>query len=139
MAYNTNCYTILFLPGKSWAQYHILEKHTQPQVIKDTNSLLPQLPDKVNTLEMQVLTMQLQVKAIKALNPDQTAVDVSDFPLYAVTKEEQFHFPDRFINYFSLFGGLHIEQCLLVTDEQFIEGIALREILESCSLSTIEG
>ena len=36
-----------------------------------------------------------------------------------------------------MFGGLHIEQCLLVTHGQFIEGSGLREILEACSLATI--
>ena len=36
-----------------------------------------------------------------------------------------------------MFGGLHIEQCLLVTHGQFIEGSGLREIFEACSLATI--
>ena len=36
-----------------------------------------------------------------------------------------------------MFGGLHIEKCLLVTHGQFIEGSGLREILEACSLATI--
>ena len=37
-----------------------------------------------------------------------------------------------------MFRGLHIEQCLLVTHGQFICGSGLREILEKCSLATIE-
>ena len=36
-----------------------------------------------------------------------------------------------------MFGGSHIEQCLLVTLGQFIEGSGLREILETCPLTTI--
>ena len=37
-----------------------------------------------------------------------------------------------------MFGGLYIEQCLLVTHGQFIKGDDLREILETCSLSAVE-
>ena len=36
-----------------------------------------------------------------------------------------------------MFEGLHIEQCLLVTYGQFIEGSGLREILETFSLAAI--
>ena len=61
---------------------------------------------------MQVYTMNLSIKIIKALNPVQTPVNVSDYPVYALTKEAKFQFPEHFSNYF---GGLHIEQCLLVT------------------------
>ena len=123
--------------AKSWAQYHIHEKCIQPPNVKDTNSLLPLLRDRVNTLDMQVHTMNLNIKAISALNPGQTPVDVSDCPVYALTKETQFRFPEHFSNYFAMFRGLHIEQCLLVTHGQFIEGSGLREILEVCSLASI--
>ena len=123
--------------AKSWAQYNIHEKCIQPPNVKDTNSLLPLLRDRVNTLDMQVHTMNLNIKAISALNPGQTPVDVSDCPVYALTKETQFRFPEHFSNYFAMFRGLHIEQCLLVTHGQFIEGSGLREILEVCSLASI--
>ena len=86
---------------------------------------------------MQVHTINQNIKAISALNPGQMPVDVSDCPVYALTKENQFRFPEHFSNYFAMFGGLHIEQCLLVTHGQFIEGSGLREILEVCSLATI--
>ena len=36
-----------------------------------------------------------------------------------------------------MFGGLHIEQCLLVTHGQFIADSGLQSILETCSLATI--
>ena len=101
------------------------------------NSLLLLLRDKVNTLDMQVHTMNLNIKAISALNPGQTPFDVSDCPVYALTKEAQFRFPEHFSKYFAMFRGLHIEQCLLVTHGQFIERSDLREILKTCSLATI--
>ena len=73
--------------AKSWAQYHIHEKCIQPPNVKDTNSLLPLLRARVNTLDMQVHTMNLNIKAISAQNPGQTTVDVSDCPVYDLIKE----------------------------------------------------
>ena len=124
--------------AKSWAQYYIHEKCIQPPNVKDTNSLLPLLWDRVNMLDMQVHAMNLNIKAISVLNLGQTPVDVPDCPVYGLTKEVQFRFPEHFSNYFAIFGVLHIEQCLVVTHRQFIEGSSLREILEACSLATIE-
>ena len=34
-----------------------------------------------------------------------------------------------------MFGWLHIEQCFLITQGQFVEGTGLREILETWSLA----
>ena len=99
--------------------------------------MLPLLQAIVNTFDMQVHTINQNIKAISALNPGQMPVDVSDCPVYALTKENQFRFPEHFSNYFAMFWGLHIEQCLLVTHGQFIEGSGLREILEVFSLATI--
>ena len=123
--------------AKSWAQYHIPENCIQPPNVKDTYSLLPLLQDRVNTFDMQVHTMNLNIKSISALNPGQTPVDVSDCLVYALTKKAQFRFLEQFSNYFAMFGGLHIEKCLLVTHGQFIEGSGLREILDACLLVTI--
>ena len=86
--------------AKSWAQYHIHEKCIQPPNVKDTNSLLLLLRDRVNTLDMQVHTMNLNIKATSALNLGQTTVDVSDYRVYALTKEAQFRFPEQLLNYF---------------------------------------
>ena len=78
--------------------------------------------------------MHLNIKAINALNPGQTPVNVSACPVYSFTKKAQFQFPEHISKYFGMLGGLHIEQCLLVTHGQFTEGSGLREILETCSL-----
>ena len=105
--------------AKSWAQYHIHEKCIQPLNVKDTNSLLPLLWDRVNTLDIQVHTMNLNINAICAFNLGQTPVDVSDYRVYALTKEAQFRFPEHFLNYFAMFAGLHnwaMHACWLLMD-----------------------
>ena len=81
--------------------------------------------------------MKLNIKIVNVLNPGQTQVDMSDCPVYALTKEVQFRFPDQFADYVAMFGGLHIEQCLLVIHGQLIHGSGLPEVLSQCSLATI--
>ena len=66
------------------------------------NSLLPLIRDKINTLEMQCHTMMLNIKAVNVLNPRQTPVETSDFPVYALTKEAIYCFPDTFIGYIAI-------------------------------------
>ena len=61
-----------------------------------------------------------------------------DQPVFALTKELQFCFPNIFHNYFPLFGGLHIEQSLLVLHGQLIKGSGLMKILNLQKLSTIQ-
>ena len=41
------------------------------------------------------------------------------------------------MNYFAMFDGLHIEQCLLIVHGQLIENSGLKDILETCSLTTV--
>ena len=121
---------------KSWSQYHSGENRSVP-IHKGINSILPLIGDKVSTLDMQHHTMKLNIKIVNVLNPGQTPVDVSDCPVYALTKEVQFRFPDQFADYVAMFGGLHIEQCLLVIHGQLIHGSGLPEVLSQCSLATI--
>ena len=59
---------------------------------KDANSLLPLLWDRVNTLDMQVHTMNLKIKATSALNPGQTPVDVPDCPSMLSQRRPNFDF-----------------------------------------------
>ena len=62
---------------------------------------------------------------MNALNPSQTPADVSDCPVFASTKEAQYRLPAEFSKYFSMFVGLHIEQCLLVTHGHFDSALLL--------------
>ena len=86
---------------------------------------------------MQLHLIHLNMKWTETLNPGQTPVDVSDQPVYALTKELQLRFPEIFSNYFPLFGQLHIEQFLLVIHEQMVKGSGLLEILTENKSSMI--
>ena len=120
----------------AWSDFHAAEKRgtRHPHGI---NTILPVLRDKVHTLNTQAHIMKLNIKWTEILNPGQTPVDVSDQPVYALTKTLQYLFPDEFGNYFALFGQLHIEQALLIIHGLLIKGSGLPEILTQNKFSTI--
>ena len=70
-------------------------------------------------------------------SPGQTPVDVSDQPVYALTKKLQFRHPEMFSEYFPILGQLHIEQSLLVINRQLIEGSGLVQIFTENKFSMI--
>ena len=98
----------------------------------------PLIRDKVATLKTQGHCMLEDIRCTKISNPGQTPVSCYDQPVFALTKELQFCFPNIFQNYFPLFGGLHIEQSLLVLHGQLIKGSGLMKILNLQKLSTIQ-
>ena len=64
---------------------------------------------------------------------------VCDQPVYALTKEIQWRYPDEFGNssYFCLFGGLHFEQCILTIHGELIKGSGLENVLSNIDISII--
>ena len=81
--------------------------------------------------------MNIICKTISVINPNQTPVDTCDQPVYALTKQIQWRYPELFGNskYFSLFGGLHIEKALLIVHGEFIKGSGLDKLLGQSNLS----
>ena len=75
--------------------------------------------------------MRITKRTVNFLNPGRTRIDSCDQPVYVLTKEIQWRFPEEFDpnSYFTLFGGLHFEQCMLV--------IHLYQILKNYGLSII--
>ena len=72
------------------------------------------------------------------MHPQQvTAVDCSDQPIYALSKIIQWKYPEfAFPKYFALFGGLHIEKELLITNGHLVAGTGLNKILGDTSIGT---
>ena len=80
---------------------------------------------------MQSHLMHLNMKWTTVLH----AVDVSDQPVYALTKELQFCNQEIFCQFFPIFRQLHIDQSLLVIHGQLIEGSGLVKILTESKFS----
>ena len=86
---------------------------------------------------MQNHVMMLNKRTVEALNPGQTAVDWSDCPVYALTKELMFRNPLSYQNYVAFMGGLHSEQTFLKIFGQLIKGCGLLDILQQNHFSTL--
>ena len=97
------------------------------QTLPGINTILPLLRDKVSTFNMQAHLIQLNVKWTAVFG--QIPVDLSNQPVYGLTKELQFRHPEMFSQYFPIFGQPRIEQSLLVIHGQLIEGSGLVQIL----------
>ena len=63
-------------------------------------------------------------------------MDVSDQPVYALSKEVQLRYPSRFgrCQYVCLLGDLHIEHTNLLINGELIKGSGLEVILEHLQL-----
>ena len=73
---------------------------------------MPLLRETVHTLNMQYHCTQINKinkSTVNTVNPGQTPVDISDQPVYALTREIQWRYPIEFQNYFSMMGALHRE------------------------------
>ena len=68
---------------------------------------MPLLRDPIHTLQMQVYCMKVNHATVKSHNPEQTPVDVSNLPVYALTKQALLRFGELFLEYFSMMR-LHI-------------------------------
>ena len=76
--------------------------------------------------------------AVEYLNPGQTPVITFDQPLFALAKEIQWTWPDRYgeETLVILFGGLHIEMAALKTVGDWLDGSGWAEALVQADIVT---
>ena len=120
----------------AWSSYHALQKRRSISIY-GVNKILPSIREKVHTLATQYHCMNIMSKTISVINPNQTPVDTCDQPVYVLTKQTQWRYPELFGNskYFSSFRGLHIEKALLIVHGEFITGSGLDKLLGPSNLS----
>ena len=83
--------------------------------------------------------MEIIKQTIAYLNADQTPEDLCNQPVFALTKEIQWRYPEKFSSSscFCLFGGLHCEQCMVTMHGELIKGSGLKNILSNIDMSII--
>ena len=120
----------------AWSSYHASQKRESINIC-GVNTILPLIREKVHTLATQYYGMNIISKTIPVINPNQSPVDTCDQPVYTLTNQMQWRYPELFGNskYFSLFGGLHIEKALLIVHGEFITGSGLDKLLGQSNLS----
>lgn len=94
----------------SWSAYHASMKRSSEFEVSIT-SLLPLLRDEAHSVATIRHVMDRVREIVSLLNPGQVPVIAADQPLYALAKQIQWHWPDRYgeDKFVIMFGGLHIE------------------------------
>ena len=121
----------------SWTSFHSKEERDKFEDNTTINVLLPLINHKSNTVDTQMHVMMTAMDYTQYLNPGQITVGVADQPLYAIKKQIQFAYPNKFVDYFCFMGGLHLEQGGLVCIGQMLSGSGMDKIVSSASLDTI--
>ena len=79
------------------------------------NTIRPLISEKMNMLQTQGHCMTLNINLTKTLDPTQTLIDVNDQPVYALTKELQYHCSHLFGKYCPIKGT-----CISSNDQFFV-------------------
>jgi len=122
----------------SWAAFHA-ENATSNDAKCAISALLPLFRHNANSAEMMRHCMVVVKAAIESLNPGQTPVMTADQPLYALIKQIQWHWPDRFgeDKFVILLGGLHTEMAALRMVGHFLNGSGWTQCLIQAGVATV--
>ncbi|KAJ8416192.1 hypothetical protein AAFF_G00382140 [Aldrovandia affinis] len=121
----------------SWAAFHASR---QPPGIRVTSStaLLPLFQESAHTVAMIKHSLDVVSKAVEHLNPGQSPVVTFDQPLYALAKQIQFKWPEKYgeDKLVVMFGGLHIEMAVLKMLGNWLQGSGWVEALVQADISS---
>ena len=116
---------------KLWLDIVSCLSETTQEHRKDFTAELLLLSEKIHTLSVQYHCMNIVTNTINKVNPLQTPVDLCDQPIFTLSEQIQWRYPEKFGNYLCLFGGLHIEKSIILFHGDFLSGSVLFSYLES--------
>ena len=118
-----------------WSSFH---SKSSSELVPGKHSLMPLINEKVNTLKAQYHTMNIIKKTIKFTNEGEIPVDVSNQPVYALSKEVQIGYNETFgtDKYVCMLGELHMEHTALMIHGDLIRGSGLDSQFVNTKLST---
>lgn len=123
---------------KPWAAHHAAKECDVTKRHRTEVSLLPLFTEQSHSPAMMVHSMDVVIKAIKFLNPNQIPILVADQPLYALLKQLQYTVPEKYgeDKIFIMMGGLHIEMAALKVIGQWLKGSGWVETLVQAKVTT---
>ena len=121
----------------SWAAYHASNQEPGNRVITPT-ALLPLFKESAHTVAMIRHSMDVVKSAIEHLNAGQTPVLTFDQPLYALAKQIQWKWPEKYgeDKLVVMSGGLHIEMAALKTIGNWLQGSGWAQALVQAEIAT---
>ena len=121
----------------SWSAYHT-SQCTKAAGMNCVNALLPLFHESANTVAMIRHSLNVINQEVRHTNPGQTIVVTADHPLYALTKEIQWLWPDTYgeTKFVLLMGGLHIEMASLRVLCDWLDGSGWCRAIEEAKVTT---
>ena len=121
----------------SWAAFHA-SRQTPGICATCSTNLLPLFQESAHTVAMIKHSLNVISKAVEQLNPDQRPVITFDQPLYALAKQIQFRWPEKYgeDKPVVMFGGLHIEMAALKMLGNWLQGSGWAEALLQADISS---
>ena len=95
---------------------------TSKKMPRTSSTLLPLLEESVNSTAMVQHCMNLIKKLTNHLNPGQVTVITADQPVYAIGKQVEWTYPDKFCDVLWMLGPLHIEMMFMSAIGDWLEG-----------------
>ena len=121
----------------SWAAFHASNQDSLGLVITPT-ALLPLFQESAHTVAMIRHSMDVVRSATEHLNAGQTPVLTFDQPLFALAKQIQWKWPEKYgeEKLVVMFGGLHIEMAALTTIGDWLDSSGWVEALIQAEIAS---
>ena len=125
------------LENVSWAAYHAEHQELCDRIITPT-ALLPFFQENAHTVAMIRHSMDVVKSAVEHLNTGQTPVPTFDQPLFALAKQIQWKWPEKYgeKKFVVMFGGLHIEMAALKIISDWLESSRWAQALVQAEIAT---
>ena len=122
----------------SWAAYHSRYQDPGDRIITRT-ALLPLFQVSAHTAAMIKHSMDVVKCAVEHLNTGQTPVLTFDQPLYALAKQIQWKWPNKYGEnlFVVMFGGLHIEMAALKIIGNWLQGSGWTQALVQANITRV--
>ena len=121
----------------SWSALHASRQPQLARTISPT-ALLPLFLDSAHTVAMIRHSMDVVKNTVEHVNPGQTPVATLDQPLFALAKQIQWKWPEKYgeDKMVVMFGGLHIEMAALKTLGDWLRGSGWVQALVQAEIAT---
>jgi len=119
----------------TWSAYNASQVMDH-QMEVSVSALMPLLRDKAQEISTVKHAMDKIKEALAYLNPSQTPVISADQPLFALIKQIQWQWPQKYGNYVALMGGLHTEMAALRMIGRMLKGSGWTAALENAGIAS---
>ena len=103
---------------------------------KTRSCLLPLIDESINSTAMVRHCIEIVQNITYSLNPGQKVIITADQPVYALGKQVQWMYNDRYSDVIWMMGPLHIEMAYMGAIGDWIEGSGWVEALKKANVST---